>query len=149
LVRLRSGTSSIKSSDIVLIIHGLDRHVILADLVDGGWRLHLALLLGSGGAHVHLFDRHGFQILLCYDCSEFRHQYGLEQIHFEEVEHHGRVLPFECPESLVGDAVVDVVVRIRGDGSVVHKAFFNDSDRPGDSGKQLICHLVRLHGQVS
>ncbi len=41
----------------------------------------------------------------------------------------------ESPESLVGDAVVDVVERIRGDGSVVFEALLDDPDHPGDLGE--------------
>jgi hypothetical protein len=36
---------------------------------------------------------------------------------------------------LVGDSMIDVIVWIRGDGSVVRKAFFNDTDCPGDPGE--------------
>ncbi len=41
-----------------------------------------------------------------------------------------------CPfPDLVGDSMIDVIVWIRGDGSVVRKAFFIDTDCPGDPGE--------------
>jgi len=124
-------SSSVESGHVILIVHGLDRNVLLADLVDHGWWLRLAFSLGGGGNHVHLINHHGFWVLLR---SEFRCQSGLEQVHLEEVEHHGSLLPLEGPESLVGNSVIDIVVWIWGEGSVLQETFFDDSDRPGDSG---------------
>ena len=98
--------------------------------------------------HVHLLDRHLFLVLLGHHSLEFRCQRGFEQVHFDEVEHHGPVLPFEGPEGLVGDAMVNVVERIRGDSSIAFKALLHDSNRSGDLGEQLVCGFVRLHGQV-
>ncbi len=74
---------------------------------------HLAFPLGRGGHHVHLFDCHCFWVLLHHHGSEFRCQSGLEQVHLEEVKHHTRILSLECPEGLVGDPMIDVVVWIR------------------------------------
>jgi hypothetical protein len=112
LVHLGPGSSSIKGGYVIFIIHSVDGAVVLADLVDFRRWLGFAFSLCHGCVHVHLLDRHLFLILLCHHSSEFRCQCSLEQVHLEEVEHHGCVLLFESPEGLIGDAMVNVVVQI-------------------------------------
>ncbi len=82
--------------------------------------------------HIHFLDCHLLLVLLCHHSSEFRCQGHFEQVHFEKAEHHGRVLPFESPEGLIGDTVVNVVERIRGDGPMILEALFDDPDCPDD-----------------
>ncbi len=66
LVCLGLSPSAIEGGYIIFVIHGLNGDVLLADFVYSRWKFCFSFPLGSGGHHVHLFDRHGFWILLSY-----------------------------------------------------------------------------------
>ncbi len=124
LVRSGSGPSSIECGDVVSLTFGC--WLFFSDLVDQGWSLALELSLGCGVHLVHPFDGDGFLLLLCHHRSELRHESRFEQVHLEEVDPHGIILPQKSPEGCIGDPSVDVVVWVRNFGVVLIEALPND-----------------------
>ncbi len=71
-----------------------------------------------------------------------------QQVHLEEVDPHGIILPQKSPEGCIGDPSIDVVVRVWNFGIVLIETLPDDSGSPGDAGEQFIGCLIGLHGKV-
>ena len=125
LISSGSGPSSVESCDIVGLAFGC--WFFFPDLVNQGRSFALELSLGCGGHLVHPLDGDGFLLLLCHHRSELRRESRFEQVHFEEVDPHGIILPQKSPEGCIGDPSVDVVVWVRDFGVVLVEALPDDS----------------------
>ncbi len=140
LVHSGSGPSSIESCNVVGLAFGC--WFFFSDLVDQGWSLALELSLGCGGHLVHPFDGDGFLLLLRHHRSELRHESRFKQVHLEEVDPHGIILPQKSPEGCIGDPSVNVVMWVWNFGVILIEALMDDSGSPGDAGEQFICCLI-------
>ncbi len=134
LICFQLGPSSIESSHVIVVVLQFSWGLFLSNFIHWGWLFALAFSLHCGGRLVHLFYCHGLLILLSNNRPEFWGECSLEQVHFEEVEHHGGVLPLECPERIVG--VVQVILV--SSSFVISIGFMAKLDNPSRMSLSLV-----------